>query len=59
MAVSHVLALSLSQASFSAAYAYMQAAYRSILEKETIQFDLGLQKCPTNSKDSEEEALYS
>ncbi len=59
MPVSHILALSLSQTSFSAAYTYMQAAYRSILEKETTRFDLGLQNFPTNGKDSEgEEALY-
>ena len=59
MPVSHILALSLSQTSFSAAYTYMQAAYRSILENETTRFDLGLQNFPTNGKDSqEEEALY-
>lgn len=59
MPVSHILALSLSQTSFSAAYTYMQAAYRSILEKETIRYDLGLQNFPTNRSDTqEEEALY-
>lgn len=54
MPVSHILALSLSQTSFSAAYTYMQAAYRSILEKEIIRYDLGLQNFPTNKRDIEE-----
>ena len=59
LSVSHILALSLSQTSFSAAYTYMQTAYRSILEKDTIRFDLGLQNLPTDGIDSqEEEALY-
>lgn len=59
MPVSHILALSLSQTFFSAAYTYMQAAYRSILEKETIRYDLGLQIFQTNRSDTqEEEALY-
>lgn len=57
--ISHVLALSLSQTTFSAAYTYMQEAYRSILEKELTRFDLGLQHLPTNGKDRpEEEDLY-
>ena len=59
MPVSHILALSLSQTSFSAAYTYMQAAYESDIEKETIHYDLGLQNFPTNKGDTrEEEALY-
>ena len=59
MPVYHILALSLSQTSFSAAYTYMQAAYRSILEKETVRYDLGLQNFPAKRADTqEEEALY-
>lgn len=59
MPVSHILAVRLSQTSFSAAYTYMQSAYRSILEKEIICYDLGLQNFPTNKRDiEEEEALY-
>jgi hypothetical protein len=42
MPVSHILALSLSNASFSATYTYMRTAYRSLIEKEAIRFDLGL-----------------
>ena len=55
MPVSHILALSLSQTSFSAAYTYMQAAYRSILEKEATRFDLGLQNLPLGGEDCQEE----
>lgn len=59
MPISHILALSLSQTSFTAAYTYMQAAYRSILEKQVVHFDLGLQNLPTNGKDIQgKEALY-
>lgn len=59
MPVAHILALSLSRTSFSAAYTYMQSAYRSILEKEATRFDLGLQYLPLGGEDSEEEkALY-
>ena len=59
MPVSHILALSLSQQSFSAAYTYMQAAYRSVLEKEATRFDLGLQSLPSGGEHCEEEkALY-
>jgi len=56
MPYSQILALSLSQTSFSAAYTFMQSAYRSIIEKETTRFDLGLMHCPTT--DEEKEALY-
>ena len=59
MPVSHILALSLSQTSFSAAYTYMQAAYRSVLEKEATRFDLGLQSLPSGGENCQEEkALY-
>lgn len=54
MPVSHILALSLSQTSFSAAYTYMQAAYRSILEKEATRFDLGLQNLLLGGEDCQE-----
>ena len=59
MPIAHILALSLSQTSFSAAYTYMQAAYRSILEKEATRFDLGLQDLPPGGEGPEEKkALY-
>ena len=59
MPVSHILALSLSQKSFSAAYTYMQAAYRSVLEKQATHFDLGLQSLPSGGENCQEEkALY-
>ena len=59
MPVSHILALSLSQISFSATYTYMRAAYRSVPEKETIDFSLGLQNSPKTGEDSQQEqALY-
>ena len=43
MLTSHILALSLTQHSFSAAYTYMSAAYRSLLEASSTRFDLGLE----------------
>ena len=59
MPIAHILALSWSQMSFGAAYTYMQAAYRSILEKEATRFDLGLQDLPPGGEGSEEKkALY-
>lgn len=51
-----ILALSLSQVSFSAAYTYMQAAYGTVLEKQITCFDLGLHNLPPNREDSQ--ALY-
>jgi len=44
MPFSHVLALSLSQNSFSAAYTYMQSAFESFHESEIMRFDLGLEE---------------
>ncbi|KAG7005353.1 hypothetical protein G7Y79_00020g048810 [Physcia stellaris] len=59
MPVSHILARSLSQKSFSAAYTYVQAAYRSVLKKEATHFDLGLQSLPSGGENCQEEkALY-
>ena len=55
MPVSYILALSLSQTSFSAGYTYMQAAYRSILEKEATRFDLGLQNLPPGGEQCQKE----
>lgn len=43
MSISHILALSLTHHSFSAAYTYMSAAYRSLLEASSTRFDLGLE----------------
>ncbi|KAL8745283.1 MAG: hypothetical protein Q9190_002566 [Brigantiaea leucoxantha] len=53
--VSHNLAVTLSQTSFSTAYTCIHSAYRSILEKEITRLDLGLRDSSSNVKESEEE----
>ena len=42
MPTSHILALTLTKHSFSAAYTYMTAAYHSLLETSSTHFGLGL-----------------
>jgi hypothetical protein len=42
MPYSHLLALSLTQHSFSVAYTYVQSAFSSLHEPEIVRFDLGL-----------------
>lgn len=49
MPTSHILALSLTQHSFSAAYTYMSAAYRSLLEASSTRFDLGMEHLSSGS----------
>ena len=55
MPISHILALSLTQHSFSAGYTYMSAAYRSLLEASSTRFDLGLAHLSSASGSSEME----
>lgn len=52
---SHILALSLTQHSFSAAYTYMSTAYRSLLEASSTRFDLGLEHLSSGSDSIEME----
>ena len=49
--ISHILALSLTHHSFSAAYTYMASAYRSNLEASSTNFDLGMQHLPDSTPD--------